>query len=153
MARSTAEVTTPTRLPSASRAEPGAGHARAGLEREPLQDLVDVAEGVDPGHGLLAEVAALDEADRPVVAGELLGQVLLGDVLAEDRRPRLDPQGLELRGLELDQAPAPAAALKASTTATTSPRSPITVRPGQAGAAIRGRPAPGGRPARSATWA
>ncbi len=74
----------------------GAGRRAFGarLEGEPLQDLVDVPQGVDPGDGLLTEVAALDEADRPVVAGELLGQVLLGDVLAEDRRAGLDPQRL-----------------------------------------------------------
>ena len=49
---------------------PAAGRRDARLEREPLQDLVDVPQRIDPRDGLLAQVAALDEADRAVVAAE-----------------------------------------------------------------------------------
>ena len=48
-----------------------------------------------PRHGLLPEVTAFDEIDRAGVAADLLGQVLLRDVLAENRRTRLDAKHLE----------------------------------------------------------
>src|SRR5438105_2404839 len=70
-------------------ARAGGRARRPQLEPEPLEDLVDVSQCVDPRDRLLAEITTLDEADRPVIAADLLRQVLLGDVLAEHGRPRL----------------------------------------------------------------
>src|SRR5262249_54396003 len=65
---------------------------------------IDVAERINPRDGLLAQVAALDEADRLAVTPDLLGKILFGDVLAEDRCSGFDPHGLQSHRINLRNA-------------------------------------------------
>ena len=82
----------------------GSGGMCRGFEPQSPEELVHVPQGVDPGDRLLAEIAALHEVDRPIVAADLLGQVPLRHIAAEDRRAGLDPQDLEGVAVELGQA-------------------------------------------------
>ena len=71
-------------------AAPAIGSAIDGDRHKPS---VDMPQGVDSRHGFLAEVAALRERDRTLVAGQLLRQRLLRNV---DRRghARFDAGGI-----------------------------------------------------------
>ncbi len=89
------ELATPTFFPSLSRCAPGSGQRRTRLEHQPAQDLIDVAERIEPRHGLLPQITTLDEIDGAGIAADLLREILLGDILAENGRARLDPQDLE----------------------------------------------------------
>ena len=59
-------------------------------ELESKQSSIDVAQGVDPGDGFLAEIAALCKANGVLVSGNFLRQVVDGHVLPVDRNAHLD---------------------------------------------------------------
>ena len=63
-----------------------------GTSREPntTQLLIDVAEGIDPGDGFLAEVAALCERNRLRGPLDLLRQIGLAEVLAVPGKTSFD---------------------------------------------------------------
>ena len=75
-----------------------------GFEPQSPHELVHVPQSVDAGDRLLAEIATLHEVDRPIVAANLLGQVPLRHIAAEDRSAGLDPQNLKGVVVELGQA-------------------------------------------------
>ncbi len=80
----------------------GGWTGRFGGESKPFQDLVDMPQGINTGYRFLAEITALDEADGAFVARDLLRQVLLGDVLAENRRSTGHAQYLKRLGIDHD---------------------------------------------------
>jgi hypothetical protein len=59
---------------------------------------------VQPGDGLLADVAALGEADGALVEPRLLGDDRVVEVDAVARAPVLDPQDIRRRLVDLDGA-------------------------------------------------
>ena len=120
----------PTTLPSARQRRAGRRDGRP-FELQTLEDPVDVPQRVEPGDGLLPEVAALHEVDRRASRPTSCGQVLGVTSCPEERRPRLDPEGLERRLVTSTGTPASSeAALGPASAASIGP---IRVRPGPAG--------------------
>ena len=83
----------PTSRPSSAIGSPSATGA---VETQPAKVAVRLAPVVEAGHRLLADVAALREADGAVVDSGLLGDRRGGHLAAEPRTPRLHAQ--DLRG-------------------------------------------------------
>ena len=68
----------------------------AAFEREHAEPTVRVPAVVEPRDGLLAGVAALREAYRPVLETRLGGHDAIVELATEPRRARQDSQALEL---------------------------------------------------------
>jgi hypothetical protein len=77
---------------------PGGGQAIAWLEPEAGQAALDLAEVVDPGHRLLARVAALVQVDVGAEQPRLLGQHVVGQLEAGPGQAVLDPDRLPALG-------------------------------------------------------
>ena len=88
-------------------------------------------ERIEPGDRLLAQIASLHEVDGAGVAADLLREVFLGDVLAENGRARLDPQNLEGLGTSFEQTEVAARSESSPSLIDADAwTSPINVRPG-----------------------
>ena len=85
-----------------------------------------MAQRVDAGDRFLTQIAAFAETDGPIVAGNLLWQVSLGDVAAIQRKAGFDPRGLESRRT---RPGVPPAATKASPIAAAAARGPTIKNP------------------------
>ena len=92
-----AEVTWPAALPPCWSVPPSTAAHSAPSNRTPTMLLIDVPQRVDAGDRLLAEIAALGEADRQLVAADFLRQIVLVEIDAKERRAGFDPHRVKRR--------------------------------------------------------
>src|SRR5262249_39639018 len=95
--------------------------------------LIDMPKCVYSCNRLLAKITSLDEADRAVVAADLLREVRFGDIFAENGSPRRDAEDLECLGVDCDQARVPAACQQGLPEAGSGPFFPAQRQAGEPG--------------------